>query len=449
MLLLNCAPAPSVPPDQGDGGVVSLHAENLRPTVGEEQSLYATWAGPWPAEVRWEVGQHGAWTPLDAGRPGVFEGHAEGTRATLRLLALGDYDLRANGAMLRLHARDSAIPMMEPVPMKLEPLPEVQSHCRDDRFPALAGLWVVWCSGPEGVDRAMHLLDRKVVELRAAQNPGTGPGILYAPGVGQGLWRLPETAPAAGIPLVAQSGIAPPASDGVYTVVPYADNVQLGQMTAKTRTNLPASPLPQQSVGLADGQAAWVQNGGATGEDIWWSNGVKPEPWARNPEPEWGVTGNGHWLAWVEPERVIIEDLRRKERRPYAAQSGFLHGPSLWQGVACWEDRSASTDEKTLVDLRCSDGMTVERPEEQSAPWRWGPYLLWHEQRRVMLATATSLVLGEEDPRREDGVWKLDWPVEGWTWERWEDGWKPMGPVPRGEVALGGPEMQRIRLVAP
>jgi hypothetical protein len=82
---------------------------------------------------------------------------------------------------------------------------------------------------------------------------------------------------------------------------------------------------------------------------------------------------SGHYLGWVEPDAVVVMNTHTQEKNYYPAQTGFLHAPSLWGPVACWEERHQD------IDIRCSDGMEVRLPGDQLAPWRSGPHLLYQQ----------------------------------------------------------------------
>lgn len=428
--------------------VIALVGTDLRPAVGEPVELWAVWDGAWPAEVVWQG--------VDA---------SDGLRAVVTPRAPGDVTVRAGERTLLLRAQpagNGAVAEIEPV---VVPLLDVDADaCRDDRFPALTGPWLVGCSATGLVDRALHLGTRARVELRrAVASPGLGHGALYD--AVAGLWRLPEPAPEP-VARLASPAVGPPATDGTHVAVALVDHVEAFPADAKIRSHTEARPLPGARVALAWPWAAWVQREPATGEDVWVRGEAgAPRPLARGEGPEWRLGGDDRWIGWIGPDAVFVEDLARGERRRYPADAGFLGELALWGPVACWEDRAALRAGRGDVDVRCSDGVVVRRPGHQLHPARVGPWIVFREEGRVLLGTVPQLVLDDDDPRaegagatvaggwrgarREGAVsWTFDWPAEGWRVERWEaGGWTPGEALPVGRVTVTHPGGDAVRIV--
>ena len=447
MLFVSCSLPPVSPPLPQTGEVVGLAATALRPQIGEELRLEASWAGPWPPQIQW----HGV-------------DRAEGSNAWLRPDHLGPLTVQAGSQMLQLNVQP-AISIALPSPeVDLRPLNRVETGCPDDRLPGLAGHWVVWCV-KDRVDHAMDLEHDTVVELKGPARPALGPGLLYAAGLGQGLWRLPSATADPAVALVAEPGTALSATDGRVVLIPRRDAVERLPLDQRFRTLIPAQPLLHEPVALADTYAAWIALDPQTGRDVWLG---LPDghtwPLARSLGREGWLAGSGHWLGWVDPEGVVVENLTQHERRRYPADTGFLHPLSLWGPTACWEDRAALRAGTGDIDLACSDGLRLQRPGHQTAPWRWGPWLLFQEGSRVMLATYRAIVLDDSDPRaegpgatlpggfggshREGPVfWELDWPASGWRVEYWQGDWRPGEALAPGHLRLSDPGGDAIRLV--
>ena len=145
--------------------------------------------------------------------------------------------------------------------------------------------------------------------------------------------------------------------------------------------------------------------------------------------------------------------------------SDLQFGLGQWGPVVCWEDRGPLRAGTGDIDVRCSDGMEVARPGDQRAPARWGPWLLFREEGRLWVATATELVLDDDDPRASSGgatvaggwrgahrdaavTWELDWPAPRWHVERWDGAaWLPGEPLPVGTVRVESTFGDAIRLV--
>ncbi len=443
-------PPVTAPRALGSGAlaVLAIAASDLRPSVGEPVRLFASWAGGWPAQVEWE---------------GVDEDLGLEARVTPR--AAGPLVVTAGGVSITLDvqpADDSGLVLVRP---EVRSLPTIEAtSCRDDRYPTLAGPWVVWCSTTGRVDRADHLGTRASVTLSAgAEAPGIGPGAVLAPELG--LWRLPDTSPAPDQTRVAPGTVGPPSTDGVHGVFAWSDHVEAFALSERIRDRTDATPLPGSPTALAWPWAAWIEDGGLTGEDVWArADKGGRTPLARTARSERHVTGDGRWLAWLDEEGVYVQDMTSGERRVYAADTGFVYGLGLWGPVACWEDRGAYRAGTGDIDVRCSDGVELRRAGHQRAPSRWGPWLLFREDARVLVATVPELVLDDDDPRAEgagqtiaggwrgahrDGPvsWTLDWPVGGWMMDQWDGAaWVPAGPVGVGRITLSHPGGDAVRL---
>lgn len=408
--------------------------------------LWATWGGRWPAAVRWS---------------GV--GAADGLTAEWIPAAPGDATVRAGEQTLTLRVQSAANAGGHPIRPVALPLYAVEADgCRDDRYPALAGAWVVWCTGGGLVDRALSLSTRAKVSLRdPGPSPGLGEGVLYD--ARRGLWRLPEAAPDTSVPRAAEAPPGAPATDGTHGAFAARDHVAAFTLSDTRRTHTEARPLLGAPLALAWPFTAWIQQDPLTGEDVWLRGADgRARPLARNPGDERNVAGDGRWLAWTAADAVYVEDLDRRERRRYPAETGFHGGLGMWGPVACWEDRAGAD-----VDIRCSDGVEIRRPGDQLHPSRHGPWLLFREGDLVFLATASELILDDDDPRASDAgatvsggyrgahrdapvTYALRWPVGGWRVERWLDGgWVPGEALGTGDVRVEHPGGDAIRLVAP
>lgn len=429
--------------------VAALVADDLRPTVGDTVTLHAVWAGTWPARI--------AWT-------GVDEDAGPTARVTPR--ATGPLVVRAGNVSLTLDVQPGEN-LGEPVirtPVAV-PLYGIEpGACRDDRYPALAGPWLVAC-GPTGrVDRAVHLGTRAELRLAGEETaPGLADGVLYGPGAG--LWRLPAASPEPVVSFGAPP-VGPPATDGTHVAVAFADHVEAFGVGETLRMHTEARPIPGARVAMAWPWVAWVQREEGTGEDVW-VKGETPEarPLARGPGAEWHVAGDERWLAWAGPDAVWVEDVARGERRRYEADTGFAGELAMWGPVACWEDRTLLRAGTGDVDVVCSDGVVLRRPGDQLAPGRWGPWVLFREDDKVWVATVPELILDDDDPRaegagatvpggfrgahREGGVaWTFQWPAEGWRVERWTDGaWQPGEALGVGRVRVEHAGGDAVRLV--
>ncbi len=429
--------------------LLGLHPSSLRPALGEKVWIEAVWSGAWPPMEDWTNVQAvapalGLWTPTQA----------------------GPQTLRISGRSLDLDVQEVKVEAPLPLPVVVQPLAAIHSRCPV----GLAGAWVYWCSG-KNVDRIMHLESREVLEVDGPVAPAPAPGLLYRPG--HGLWRLPSPDPEPGTLVI---GARSWATDGRDVGVGWADRIELFSLAGGVRTRTSARPLPQQPLAVGNGEVLWVEGDPSTGEDIWYRDArADAYPLARREVSQRLPVAGGRWRGWAEPENAVLDDAMTGERRRYPSQKyiqniesspasiGFLSSLSLWQQVLCWEERVPKA-EGVDIDLRCSDGLYLDRPGKQLAPQRFGPYLLFEEAGGIFVATLQEWILDDEDPGVEGGkrlsggyrgshrdgpvTYTVDWPAHGWSWERWEAGaWLPMGPLLNGPQQLEAPGGDAVRLV--
>ena len=271
------------------------------------------------------------------------------------------------------------------------PLYDHDGHCTDRRFPRLAGPWLISCHRAGQLTHALHLPTGTLHTLpRPLDTAATAPGALYAPGRAGGLFTLTV----AGITEAADTTVvhgtldAPPATDGHHVALLVDGEVQAFAATARSRRTWPAAPRGWYPPALRWPVVAWVADGGETGEDVLairLDGRAGPTPLAAGPGHQRHVVASESHLAWVEEDAVVVWDPETEAAVRHPARTGFSAAPSLWQDVACWEERT-----ETGVDLRCSDGLVVDGPGHQRYPSRHDRWLLYREEGRLMLYTAPA-----------------------------------------------------------
>ena len=213
--------------------------------------------------------------------------------------------------------------------------------------------------------------------------------MLFAPGVSQGFWDLPDPAPRKTLVTANMRPIAPPATDGLHAALLLDERITAFSQGASSLDLHEARPAPWYPPAIAWPVVVWVdeRNRGTTGTDIWMMDvqtGEHPSPLVQEPGDQRHVVGSGHWIGWVDDDHVWVQDLLTGLRTGIAAHSGFRAGITLWQAVVCWEDRGGPD-----VDIRCSDGLDIVEPGDQGWPSRWGPWLLYRQDNeRTMLAVS-------------------------------------------------------------
>jgi len=282
---------------------------------------------------------------------------------------------------------------------EIRPVPVLQAgRCADDRYPALAGAWVVGCVGSDTVNVAVSLVDGRVVTLTdPVESPALGDGWLWAPGRLPGAWVLPATArgPLPGLAplvIVAYPGVSPPAvrrTDlGAWAAVPYPDHVEVIDLQVASWPRYAAHPLPGEPVAVGPGWAAWTERG-ANGEDVWVVGAAvgatEPRVLAGGPGDQHLVAGAGDVLWYADARFVWRQDVREAMPTAFPADTGF-EAPlavSADGSLACWEDR-AGLRVGGDIDLRCSSGLVLERPGDQRWPSIGGGFLAWREGTQVI-----------------------------------------------------------------
>ncbi len=165
-------------------------------------------------------------------------------------------------------------------PSSARPLPRFRHRCEDQRYPALAGPWLLGC-GPGGkLDLAEHVRTGQVVALdSAASSAGLAEGSLFAVGRDLGLWTLPDPAPQQPATMVSHPPIAPPALQGPGVAVLSEGRVTLFLTGSAQMLSRPAHPLPWFPPALVWPEVYWVDAGQQerSGLDIWaWTHGAGP-----------------------------------------------------------------------------------------------------------------------------------------------------------------------------
>ncbi len=269
------------------------------------------------------------------------------------------------------------------------PLHAMTTACKDPRYPALAGPWVVGCGKTGQVDRALSLESGREVTLPPMLAPGLSEGQIYDPARGRiDLQEVAKARPSRFEQSRFRLRTAPPALGTAGLAVVQEESVDLlpagGRVIRKVGGGDVPAPMGWQAPAISGEKVAWVVDAGAAGADIWWVSlaGGTPEPLAEGPGDQHHVIAQGRWLAWIAPEGAVILDTLSGERQVHPAQTGFSAGLTLWQGVACWETREGAD-----VDIACSDGHTIDGPGHQHHPSRWGQWLLYREQDTVFLHT--------------------------------------------------------------
>ena len=268
-------------------------------------------------------------------------------------------------------------------------MPAMAGHCEDPRYPALAGHWVVGCSKTKAVDLALDLKTGRKVPLKPMKDPGLSDGLVYTPEHG----RIPLTQPDDARPSAFQRNrfahrVSPPAvaASGIAVVQPLTLDVLAtdSRVIRKFGEGNAPQPLGWQPPAISGDTVLWAVDSQTDGADIWWasvSNG-QPALLAGGPGDQHHVAAAGDWVAWVEPEAVVILNTATQQRTSHPASTGFAARPTVWQGVACWETRDGPD-----VDIACSDGHRIQGTGHQRYPSRWGNWLLYREGGTVFLHT--------------------------------------------------------------
>ncbi len=266
-------------------------------------------------------------------------------------------------------------------PGALRPLPWLDGHCDDPRYPRLSGDWAVGC-GPSGaVDRAQHLESgARATLLEPARSPAIGPGgEVVAPGLPTARWRLaeglvaPERLPA--IPGFEGDGAL--ATDGETLALRLDDEVQRVALGEPLRHHLGGAPAPWYALAVDGEHTAWVslEEGGSA---VWLRSGDAPARELDGEQHPRHVAASGGYLGWIRDDGVVVMDLASGERARYPADAHTSRRLSLQGPVACWEQWNGED-----VDVACSDGVTAGGPGHQRNPSRGGGWLLFVQDGRT------------------------------------------------------------------
>ncbi len=297
------------------------------------------------------------------------------------------------GAAFAVGASRSGLAAPLGVPGRAVPLYAVSDRCADPRLPALAGPWVVACGAGGRVDRVLSLHSGADFELPTPlERPGLGPSALVQTGWDSTVVRLTSAGPVVveDVTRLMDRPAGPPATDGEHIVLVSDDAVQVLGVTQRGRRRHATWAAGWYGAALTWPYVAWVADGWTDGEDVYWmdASAERPSParLAAGPGHQRHVVAHGGWLAWVEPGAIGLLHPASGAARRVPAETGFSAPITLWEGVVCWEERGGVDG----VDVRCSDGLTAGGPGDQRWPSRWGPWLLYREGDRVMLARAVA-----------------------------------------------------------
>jgi len=276
------------------------------------------------------------------------------------------------------------------------PLHDIDLDCTDSRYPALAGAWIAWCSSGD-VDRVRSLHSGEDFSLPLSHpSPGLGEDRIYIPGREGGLILLEDQGPRLeeDITRIHHRLLAPPAVSDDWIAVLTEDSIQAFPAAQRSRRTFPAHAAGWYPPALSPPFVAWVEDGSAQGEDLYWLNALddrEGQLLSGGPGNQRHVVASGPFIAWVEPNAVVILDTRTDRRRTHTTLTGFNAAPTLWQGMACWEVRDESD-----VDIVCSSGLELRRPGHQLWPGLYSEWLIFREEGLLFVYRMESSTL----PRR-------------------------------------------------
>jgi hypothetical protein len=98
------------------------------------------------------------------------------------------------------------------------------------------------------------------------------------------------------------------------------------------------------------------------------------------------------------PGAVVVLDLVSGLRARFPADTGFLDGPTLDGGVACWSDRAALARGGD-IDVRCSDGFVLARAGHQLHPSRSRGRMIVREGARLLAVAFPAVATGSAHAR--------------------------------------------------
>lgn len=331
--------------------------------------------------------------------------------------------------------------------------------CADDRYPALAGPWIVGCSDSGRVDLAVSVeTGLRVVLADAVTRPGLTDGALFGPGVG--VWTLPDPRPRRVTPMVTEPPIAPPAFDGVRVALTYPDGVEVFALGESVRKRTAARPRPWIAPVLRGPDVAWIDADGARirtvdGEVHHFAAGPGGAPVDR------GVAGDGRRVRFSGDGASVGVGERLRTVVGDPVDTAFDAPLTMSGPVTCFETRpeGGSPGGVSCLGGRLPGGQTSL--EGHHHPSLVGPWLLSRTDDGVWLSALTELTLTRGDlvdrddhPPRPPGdcgggatVWDLDWPAPGWEAEiRGNDGSTEVVPLRPGHLLLTAPCAQSATL---
>jgi hypothetical protein len=231
-------------------------------------------------------------------------------------------------------------------------------------------------------------------------SPGLGEDRIYIPGREGGLILLEAEGPQLmdDITRIHHRLLAPPAVSEDWIAVITETSVQAFPATQRNRRTFSANAAGWYPPALSPPFVAWVEDGGDKGEELVWldtEQGREGQILSGGAGDQRHVVASGPYLAWVEPDAVVVLDTRTDKRKAYSTRSGFNGPPALWNGTVCWESREGSD-----VDILCSNELEIRRPGHQLWPSLFSEWLIYREDDLLFIYRLESAALPRENPSR-------------------------------------------------
>ena len=142
-----------------------------------------------------------------------------------------------------------------------------------------------------------------------------------------------------------------------------------------------SKPAPWYTPAISEHGVFWVElhNGK---EEIWWLRSGTPqaEQLASGNEPLRHVVAHGDHVAWMGDTAIHLKNLSEAETVEFSGAVHTNDALALSEGLLCYEASSEGN-----IDIFCSNGLHLDRPQNQRKPRLWKRWLLFHEGQQVLL----------------------------------------------------------------
>ena len=261
----------------------------------------------------------------------------------------------------------------------VQPIQDFPGSCSDRRYPAIFGDWVVGCGSNGHVDRAISLLDGKLIRLpTSSESVGFGEVPVFGR---RGVYDWQDARLNSTVRIINEM-VAPSFNQHDRIASLESDQVRL-RVGAKSWT-ASANPRGWYPPALLGQQVIWVNDDGDGGSDLMsWRPGESVEVYAGGDGEQRHVVSSKTHVAYLDSNQVVVRNQAAQITASYSAI--VIDRLSIWEDNVCWS--AWSTED---IDIFCSNGFHLARKGHQLWPSHSDKALVFQEEGQVMILPLTQ-----------------------------------------------------------